>query len=130
VVLKVNGSEIESRDITLDANKSQSLSFKVQRTNPGEYVIDLNGSSGKFTVSAPPPPLPTPASQNTLTPEVLTPQSTPVKTTPSVPAQENQTKKPLSPLWLIFGSLVVVAGIVTLILLYSYLKEKNKGQSK
>ncbi|MBI4303543.1 MAG: helix-turn-helix domain-containing protein [Chloroflexi bacterium] len=60
VVLKVNDTVAESRDITLAGGASEKVSFLTQKNAAGVYNVDVNGQTGKFTVKAG-PVLPKPA---------------------------------------------------------------------
>jgi len=60
VKLKINGSEVDSEELTLAAGASQTVSFTVSQESSGEYSVELDGLEGSFTVAeAPPPPSPT-----------------------------------------------------------------------
>ncbi len=80
VILKVNGQEAGSTEVTLDGGKSQTVKFEVKRNEPGEYVLDLNGSKGKFTVVAPATSTPLITSIPTLAAPQSSPTSNPVET--------------------------------------------------
>ena len=128
VSLKVNGVEVESRAVTLEANKSETVVFTLQRQFPGDFSIDLNGIPGKFVVLAPPP---SPIPEITPTPEVLTPQPAaveilPATSEPMVTSPIPETGKPLSPLWLVLGGLAIMGGIVILTVSR---KRTKKGQT-
>jgi len=68
VTLKINNVVSQSKKVTLDGGKSQTISFTVTPDTSGEYTVGVNGLSGKFTVKKPVPegtvaeiPVPTPA---------------------------------------------------------------------
>ena len=48
---KVNGAEIDSKDVTLDAGKSTTVSFTYSANSAGDFLVDVNGLTGSFTVS-------------------------------------------------------------------------------
>jgi hypothetical protein len=53
VVLKLDGTEIDSKDVTLEGGASETVSFTVTREESGTYGIEIDGLSGNFRVSAP-----------------------------------------------------------------------------
>ncbi|MFC1945018.1 CARDB domain-containing protein [Chloroflexota bacterium] len=53
VSLLLNGSIEDSKDITLAAGETSEVSFTVTRDMPGTYLVEINGLSDSFTVSAP-----------------------------------------------------------------------------
>ena len=68
IALKINNVESQSKRVTLNGDKSQTISFTVTPDTSGEYTVNVNGLSGKFTVKKPVPegtvaeiPVPTPA---------------------------------------------------------------------
>jgi hypothetical protein len=50
-VLKINGSQVETKAVTLDAGQSQVVSFAVVRESTGTYGVELGDLTGTFTVS-------------------------------------------------------------------------------
>ena len=50
VVLKINGIVETSREITLDADATQHVSFSITRNVAGTYTVDINGLTASFTV--------------------------------------------------------------------------------
>jgi len=51
VVLKVNGTELATKSVTLDAGESQKISFTTTTPYSGTYKVDVNGLEGTFTVT-------------------------------------------------------------------------------
>ncbi|MFH1087756.1 MAG: CARDB domain-containing protein [Chloroflexota bacterium] len=64
IILKVNDKPVETKYVSVDAKKSVAISFTVSQTQPGSYTVDVDGQTGKFTVtgSAVPTPPPPPSS--------------------------------------------------------------------
>jgi hypothetical protein len=54
VVLKVNGAQVNSKQLSLDPGKSETVTFQLQKEVPGEYKLDINGQTGQFSVATPP----------------------------------------------------------------------------
>ncbi len=50
VSLSLNGAVEKTREIYLDGGNGETVSFTSNRSNPGEYPVDINGLSGSFTV--------------------------------------------------------------------------------
>jgi hypothetical protein len=50
VILKINGQIFNVRQISILPNSIMHLSFKVMLTEPGSYTVDINGTTGIFTV--------------------------------------------------------------------------------
>jgi hypothetical protein len=53
VVLKIGGTEIDSKNVNLEGGVSETVSFTVTREESGTYSIEIDGLSGNFRVSAP-----------------------------------------------------------------------------
>jgi uncharacterized repeat protein (TIGR02543 family) len=54
VVLKINGKESESREVTLAAGETKTLTFEIKEKAAGTYTVDLNGKANTFVVEIPP----------------------------------------------------------------------------
>jgi hypothetical protein len=54
-VLKVNGIQEGSKSVRLDAGKSATVMFQLQKDAPGDYLVSINGETGRFNIIAPPP---------------------------------------------------------------------------
>ena len=50
VVLKINGQIFNVRQISILPNTIMHLNFKVMLTDPGSYTVDINGTTGVFTI--------------------------------------------------------------------------------
>lgn len=50
-ILKINGSQVETKSITLNAGESQVVSFTVVKESTGNYTVELGGLAGTFTVA-------------------------------------------------------------------------------
>ncbi|MBA7571078.1 hypothetical protein ES708_12834 [subsurface metagenome] len=50
-ILKINGGQVETKNITLNAGESQVASFSVVKESSGIYTVELGGSAGTFTVT-------------------------------------------------------------------------------
>jgi len=83
IVFKINGEEVKSANVTVEANATEMVECMVAEEEVGTYEVTVDGASASFTVTTPPTPIPSP------TPEV-TPTPTPVVT-------ENSEEKFRSP---------------------------------
>jgi hypothetical protein len=52
VTLKINGSVQSTKTVTIAAGASVTVSFTTQKNVAGVYMVDVNGLTGSFTVSA------------------------------------------------------------------------------
>ena len=50
LVLKVNGKQESSQDITLGGNSSTTVKFTISRNQAGKYEVEINGMTTTFTV--------------------------------------------------------------------------------
>jgi hypothetical protein len=118
-ILKINDTITGSKDMTLEAGNSQSVTFTISKDIPGDYAIDINGKTAIFIVTAP---------VIEKTPEIsllaIQPIATPVPTTTLSPLSQATVtpttipeKKPGIPLmWPIIGIIVIaliIGGVVT-----------------
>ena len=55
VVLNINGAQEETQSVTIAPGASQSIAFSVTREEVGNYTVSVDGLTGNFTVSPPPP---------------------------------------------------------------------------
>jgi uncharacterized protein len=53
VTLRVGGSVIETKNISVAGNSSADVNFSVTSKIPGDVTIDINGLSGKLTIKQP-----------------------------------------------------------------------------
>jgi hypothetical protein len=53
VTLKINGKTESSRNVTVNGNSNQSVSFVIARDTAGNYKVDINGLSDTLTVRSP-----------------------------------------------------------------------------
>jgi hypothetical protein len=51
--LKINGSVEGSQEVTLAGGASIAVNFDIAKDTAGEYMVDIGGQTGKFTVSEP-----------------------------------------------------------------------------
>lgn len=98
VVFKINGEEVKSVNVTVEANATETAECVVAEDEAGTYEVTVDGVSASFTVTVPstptpsptpspsPTPTPTPDVTSTPTPEVTPTPTTPVPTTP-VPSE-------------------------------------------
>ncbi len=49
-ILKINGSEVETKSVLLNAGENQEVSFTVAKESIGSYAVEVNGLEGIFTV--------------------------------------------------------------------------------
>ncbi|MDP2731384.1 MAG: CARDB domain-containing protein [Dehalococcoidales bacterium] len=52
VTLKINNEMVETKQVTLDGGRSQTVSFATSRDTAGTYSVNINSQSGSFTVTA------------------------------------------------------------------------------
>jgi len=57
VTLKINGVVEATRSVRLEGGSSTTIVFRVVKTTPGEYSIEVNGWRGYFRVKKAPPPI-------------------------------------------------------------------------
>lgn len=50
VVLKVNGSEVDTQDVTVAGGATETVTFSVSREEAGDYTVEVDDQSGSFTV--------------------------------------------------------------------------------
>ena len=50
VVLKVNGSEVDTQDVTVAGGETETVTFSVSREEAGDYTVEVDDQSGSFTV--------------------------------------------------------------------------------
>jgi|GEM_PF-5455105 PGF-CTERM protein len=86
ITLKVAGTEVATKSVSLGPGESDIVSFTVTEDTPGTYNVDVNGVTGSFTVKAKPTPTPPP---KTPTPPPATPKPTTPPPTPT-PTPEKQ----------------------------------------
>jgi len=115
VILKINDNDMESREISLDAGQSETVTFQAQESEPGEYMVDVNGNNARFTVEGMSASdetsvatLPTEASKTPSDPGVTSSQAS-----PPVSTDGNGI---LPVMWIIIASLVVIGAVVGLVL--------------
>ena len=53
VILKINGIVEADRDVALDADASEKVSFNTSKDTAGTYLVDVNGLTGSFEVKQP-----------------------------------------------------------------------------
>ncbi|MBM2824375.1 MAG: hypothetical protein HW402_39 [Dehalococcoidales bacterium] len=59
VALKINGAQVDTKEVTLAGGASETVSFTVVRDVVGTYSVEIGGQAGKFVVraqSVPPAP--------------------------------------------------------------------------
>jgi competence protein ComEC len=49
-ILKINGSEVDTKSVVLDSGKSQIVSFTVENESVGTYLVEVDGKEDTFTV--------------------------------------------------------------------------------
>ena len=95
VTCKVNGTTAAEQSVTVAAGESRDVVFTLAQAAAGTYTVDVNGMTGRFTVSVPPQPEPT---QEPETVPAPTPEAEPeaVQQPEAAPAQP-QTTQPTTP---------------------------------
>jgi len=51
--LKINAAVEGSQEVTLAGGASIAVSFDIAKDTAGEYMVDIGGQTGEFTVSVP-----------------------------------------------------------------------------
>ena len=51
VVLKIDDEVRETKEVTLEADENKTVDFEVTGYTAGDYIVDLNGSQGYFSVT-------------------------------------------------------------------------------
>ncbi len=72
-VLKIDGVEEGTKEVTLEAGESETITFTIMNDTVGNYTVEIDGEVGQFTVTIPAsslPPDPTPTSILTSIPAV------------------------------------------------------------
>jgi parallel beta-helix repeat protein len=124
VTLNINNLKLQTVRITLESGKNKLVSFTITAADPGEYTVNINGLSSKYTIKEPEP--------DGVVAEVKTPEppassseptiQTPLANTPETTTQpEPKPESPVQPMvestpstgiawWLIV--IYVVCGII------------------
>jgi subtilisin family serine protease len=119
LVLKIDGVEFDSRELMLEKGESQEETFKIKKDMPGDYLVDINGQTGRFSVEALPvvTEIPEPSGEPGMNPD-------PGETTPlgnldksTTVAEENNPGQPLW-LWLLVGVGIAAGAATGGVLLY------------
>jgi len=50
VILRIDGEEVDDKELILDAGAEYRVSFEVTPVSTGSYEVDINGLKGSFTV--------------------------------------------------------------------------------
>jgi hypothetical protein len=58
VILKVNGTEEATREVTIGAGGRETVAFTIAREIEGSYTVSIGDRSGQFVVTAPPVAMP------------------------------------------------------------------------
>ena len=134
LVLKLNEGAEESRTVALEARQTQDVVFEVKKDGAGQYAVELNGKTGRFTVrpasggTASPDPATSPA----ISPDPATsPAASPSVVTPSVPdagtdlpSTENRAFSPV--MWWIIAGVIAALAVCALIGISAVKRKGNK----
>jgi hypothetical protein len=135
IQLKINNDPVVNQNITLDAGKSQTVTFISKAGQAGSYNVDINGKIGQFTVKAlpnatTPTQLPTAAQApsptvTTVTALALSPTAT--LTSGSTVTPVKAPGKPASPniVWWIVLAIAIIASGITAVIVYRQGKSKK-----
>ena len=119
-IFKLNSAETNKKEITLEAGKSETVSFTLKNLVPGKYFADINGKTSILTIENPPGVI---AEAKPLTPLPLQDKSSSIQasgiTSSASPDtrgnQDSESKKLTLPLiWLIIPLLIVIGFAVGL----------------
>ena len=110
VSLKIDGADIETKQVTLDAGKSQKVTFTMAQEKAGTYSVEIEGLSGSFVVKE-------------LVPATVKEETAAMPAPAVAPAPEPVPTPPVNP-WTIVG---IVAGIALIGLAsYYFIKKRRK----
>jgi hypothetical protein len=105
VILNIDGTAVDSEEVTLDGGTSQRVTFTVSRDAAATYSVGIGSLSGLFVVSPAPPPPPT------TTPDEEEPEI-PVEE-PEMPVEEEEPT-PIN-WWLIGGVIAAIIAATTVV---------------
>ena len=116
VVLKLNATEVATKEVTLEAGKTQTVVFQLKQDVAGKYAVDINGKTASLEVASPVvtvAPTTTPLAEITSTPVAQNVEANPTPTTQAVITKEPMLIAPPAkvnwPLWIgLAGGLMVV----------------------
>ncbi len=113
--LTLNSFGMNKREVTLEAGKSETVSFTLKNLIPAKYTVAINDKTSQFTIESPSKTIAEPTSKpepaNTA---ALTPMSAMEAKAPAPLPQEKSTV-PVA--WIILGIIVVLALITGIIML-------------
>jgi len=113
-ILKINGTAIDSKDVTLAGGASEKVTFTTTREVAGTYKVEVATLAGTFTVKAVPPPTPAPAPAPAPTPMPMpTPTPTPAPAPTLRPASFDLSAVTISPTEVKVGEEVKIRVTVT-----------------
>jgi DMSO/TMAO reductase YedYZ molybdopterin-dependent catalytic subunit len=130
VTLKINDATYESRVVTLKGGESQMVAFTVTPETAGEFVIDVNGLSGRYAVAE---PLSEGKVAEVNPPETTSPPATvtPPAIKPAPTAQPEVTEAPVQSMpssatsWWLIVVYVFAAIIVISLVAYVYVQRRR-----
>ena len=93
IVFKINGEEVKSANVTVEANAIETVECVIAEEEAGSYEVTGDGASASFTVTTPPTPTLTPSPTS---PPEVTPAPTPVSATPT-PSVNSEGKFRMGP---------------------------------
>lgn len=108
--LKLNDTDIENQLVTLSANQTQPVTFEVVRDITGDYNVNVQGITGKFTVKA--APTPTKPAIETPIPLPTTPAATAASPTPISETPQSTSYI----IWLAIGTVVIIGLVMVIII--------------
>lgn len=109
IILKINDAVKQTQTVSVSGGRSQTVSFSVVSGPAGNYIVEVNGLTSKFTVKPVAPegtvaevPAPQPSPESTPTP---TPASTEEPTPTTAPTATIETPAATEPTETLIGSL-------------------------
>jgi hypothetical protein len=126
LILKVNDTAVDAITATLAAGVTETFTFTLTGQRAGRYTVDVNGLTGSYEVTEPPPPL---------TETVTTPPTTKIITQTPTDAKSLSTtiilgepspedEEPLS-WWLI--TIIVVGGLLIVLVTWRLVRRAGKA---
>jgi len=125
LVLQIDGAELETKNVAVNAGDVATVSFTVNREEPGTYTVSVNGITASYDVAKPAPapePEPAPAPTKAAT-TATTPSEPAVPTSPAPeplpPESESGTN------WILIGVLAAIAAVLIAYIIYKFVNRRD-----
>ncbi len=132
VILQIDGTETETKNVAVNAGNVATVSFTVNREEPGNYTINVSGLEDSYIVIAPAPePTPIIESEPAPEPEPASPSPEVSTQTPDTPEPEKPPAQ-LSPPeaesgmnWILIGILAAIGILLVTFLIYRLVNRRD-----